>query len=248
MKQIVWRLFVISILSALVFGSTIAFFSDMEKSSGNTFSAGGIDLKIDSLGAKYNGELVPNSSWFAKDLTSEKFFYFEDVKPGDYFHRNISLHVENNPAWVCLFVKNKQDDDNGLTEPEVDAGDQTDGMGEGELSQYLQVKAWRDDNDTIHQNDEPFLIDSFFANFTYIPIADSTTGTGPLDPSIPAEIIAIELCAGTQSVDSNTGAISCNGSSMDNIVQTDILTADISLYVEQYKNNLDFKCSDVLQD
>lgn len=53
-KKIVMSLSVIAAVSAAVIGGTGAFFSDTETSTGNTFTAGAIDLKVDSQ-QHYNG-------------------------------------------------------------------------------------------------------------------------------------------------------------------------------------------------
>ncbi|TXH01141.1 MAG: hypothetical protein E6P95_02420, partial [Candidatus Moraniibacteriota bacterium] len=47
-KRIVMSLSVIAAAAAAVVGGTGAFFSDSETSTGNTFTAGAIDLKVDS--------------------------------------------------------------------------------------------------------------------------------------------------------------------------------------------------------
>jgi hypothetical protein len=87
-----------------VVGATGAFFSDTELSSGNTFAAGALDLKVDNH-SYYNGneckEVTPgvfqwagnalfpvpgtpcDVSWNLTDLTVQKFFDFLDLKPGD---------------------------------------------------------------------------------------------------------------------------------------------------------------------
>ena len=48
MKKIILSLSVIAVAAAVVVGATTAFFSDTETSTGNTFTAGSIDLKIDN--------------------------------------------------------------------------------------------------------------------------------------------------------------------------------------------------------
>lgn len=254
MKKIITGLSMIALSAAIAVGSTVAFFSDTETSKGNTFTAGGIDLTVDSLGGTRNGELVSNSNWFAKDLIAEKFFDFSDVKPGDTFGRNLSLHVENNPAWVCLLPLNKHDDENTLTNPEIKAEDNTagtvvGGLGGGELGHNIHVLAWRDTNPNgRHDQNEPFLVDSFFDIFTDISLHDSTTGNGPLDPTVATEMIQMDLCAGKHVIAPGTGfggAVSCDGKGMGNQSQTDSLSADLQLYVVQSRNNPDFKCSDL---
>ncbi|OGF65264.1 hypothetical protein A2Z53_03240 [Candidatus Giovannonibacteria bacterium RIFCSPHIGHO2_02_42_15] len=54
MKKIIISLSVIAAVAAVAIGATTAFFSDTETSTGNMFTAGAIDLKIDSE-SHYNG-------------------------------------------------------------------------------------------------------------------------------------------------------------------------------------------------
>ena len=242
MKKIITSLSIIGAIAAIAVGGTMAFFTDTETSTGNTFTAGGIDLTVDSFGATYNGQFIQNG-WLAKDLVAERFFDLSDVKPGDQWTRNLSLHVENNPAWVCLYPVITANDENGITNPEAKDGDTT--ASQGELPKNVHVLVWRDYNpDNRHGVNEPFLIDSFFDVFTEVSINDSTTGTGPLRPTVDTEMIAMDLCAGTHVINTQTGAVSCNGTHMDNQAQTDSLMADMKLYVEQSRNNPNFKCSD----
>lgn len=244
MQNIITRLVVIAVTAGVVaIGSTIAFFADTETSQGNTLTAGAIDLKVDNT-SFYNGQ--ETASWGLRDLTTQKFFNLNDVKPGDVSQHFISLHVLNNPAWACVLVKNKINNDNGLTDPEQEDGDTTGGNGEGELSQGIDVVAWKDiDIDNQHDPNEPIIKHSFFDVFFPFSIADSTTGN-PLQP-IQTEIIALSLCSGTQTVNPVTGTISCDGSTMNNTAQTDSLAADLSLYVEQQRNNPDFRCDQMTQ-
>lgn len=249
MKKIITGLSVLAAVAALGIGATVAFFNDTETSTGNVLTAGSVDLRVDSFGASRNGVAVPNSFWFpAVDLTNEKFFEFGDVKPGDSFGRNLSLHVDSNPAWVCLLARNVADDGNGLTDPEHEANDPNDGAGEGELAENLHMLAWRDKNaDNKHNADEPFLVDSFFDVFTELakPIHDSTTGA-PLDPAIPTELLQMDLCGGAHVVNPVNGAVSCDGNGMGNEAQGDSLKADLVIYGEQSRNNPNFRCADVV--
>jgi predicted ribosomally synthesized peptide with SipW-like signal peptide len=43
--------------------------------------------------------------WGETDLTTETFFNFDDVKPGDFGTNLISLHVNTNDAWSCLIIR-----------------------------------------------------------------------------------------------------------------------------------------------
>ena len=164
----------IAFVTALVFAGTQAFFSDEEESLGNVFTAGALDLKVDSV-AHFNGMICEevdddifewqpegdfqpgpehypqpgdpcDGTWEETDLgPSHKFFNFLDLKPGDWGENTISLHVYDNDAWGCFYVENVEDDDNGLTEPEEESGDNTGGDGEGELGAHLSFDSWLDE-------------------------------------------------------------------------------------------------------
>lgn len=249
MKKILLSMAMITVVAGAVAGGTVAFFNDTETSTGNIFTAGEVDMTVDSLGAIYNGVLVQNASWPAMNLTNEKFFTLQDLKPADIYDRSISIHVASNPAWLCIGKKNLNDQENGINEAEDDAGDIT--TSEGELSQNVHVLVWKEIiPDLVHQNNEPILVDSFFDVFTDLPLRDSTTGNGPTDP-IQTELLAMSLCGGNHVIAPDTGSggeVSCNGASMNDKAQTDSLFADLVIYGEQYRNNPNFKCADVNLD
>lgn len=245
MKKIILSGSVVVAVAALVVGATIAFFNDTETSTGNIFTAGSIDLKVDSFGAIYNGDDVDNASWPARNLTDEKFFTLEDFKPSDIYNRSISTHVASNPAWLCIGATNLDDKENEINEAEDDAGDTTDPP--GELSNNVHVLVWKEIiPDLQHTPDEPILADSFFDVFADVlaPLRDSTNGRPPITP-IETELIALSLCGGNHVINGITGAVTCDGSAMGDQAQTDSLTADLVIYGEQHRNNPNFKCSDV---
>jgi len=145
-KKIIISLGIIGLAAAIAIGATTAFFSDTETSTGNLFTAGGIDLKIDNE-SYYNGVRSEGTSWELSDLDGELFFNFIDLKPGDWGEDTVSLHVNNNDAWGCVTFDNMVDYDNACTEPEVEDGDSTcdnPGEGQGELSTELEFIFWAD--------------------------------------------------------------------------------------------------------
>lgn len=235
-------------VAAAVVGATTAFFNDTETSAGNVLTAGSIDLKVDSFGAIYNGELVQNASWPATNLTGEKFFTVEDLKPADLYNRSISIHAASNPAWLCIGAANLDDQENGINEAEDDAGDTTDPP--GELSENVHVLVWKEIiPDLVHQTDEPILVDSFFDVFAdgLMPLRDSTNGMGPTSP-IQTELLAMSLCGGSHVIAPDIGfggTVSCDGGAMGDKAQTDSLEADLVIYGEQHRNNPNFQCEDV---
>jgi predicted ribosomally synthesized peptide with SipW-like signal peptide len=148
-NRILYSLLIIGVVGAAVFGATQAFFTDSETSTGNTFQAGAIDLKVDSECHYYqydpeNVDAFSESNgdpeylwgyvdarcpegvgdWDETDLTQEQFFAFEDLKPGDRGEDTISLHVYDNDAWGRFIISNVTDLDNDCTEPESESNDQ----------------------------------------------------------------------------------------------------------------------------
>ena len=108
MKKILLSLTSIVFVGALLAGTTGAFLADTEKSTGNTFATGVVDLKVDNESYVTNewGNLVYSSttSWALSPLLGKLFFNFSDIKPGDIGEDTISLHVNNNNAWACLII------------------------------------------------------------------------------------------------------------------------------------------------
>lgn len=168
MQKILTSAGMIVFAAALVAGATGAFFSDTETSTGNTFTAGDIDLRIDneSYALDFNipafdgtptGALVANSanSWELADLVAgtHKFFNFLDVKPGDYGEDTISIHVGSNDAWMCAAARITDDSDQSCTEPENadDPTCATPGLGGGELDSVLNFAFWADDGDNVYE-------------------------------------------------------------------------------------------------
>jgi len=187
--------------------------------------------------------------WAEKDLEDERFWDFDDIKPGDEGLNIISLHVFDNDAWACMYLENQADDDNGLVEPEQEAGDLTGGLGEGELSQYIEVFMWWDENedDEYNAGEEivagPDNIYNLFGGGTVISLADSLNAIILEDSE--TEYLGITWCAGTLNVDTGTGTIDCDGESMGNIAQSDIFSTDIVFYTVQHRNNTEFSCEDL---
>jgi len=102
-KKIIISLSIIGLIAAIVIGGTIAYFSDTETSTGNTFTAGSIDLTVDNT-CYYNGMKCSSGTWdqtgescactwTLDDLDGKIFFDFDDIKPGDWGEDTISLHV-----------------------------------------------------------------------------------------------------------------------------------------------------------
>lgn len=192
MKKILLSLGTLAIVGVIVAGATGAFFTDTETSTGNTFTAGSIDLKVDST-SHYNGftctegengytwkaddgtDVTPNTypqpgdacngTWAETDLGAQKFFNFTDLKPGDHGEDTISLHVYDNDAWGRFVMTNTVDSESGCTEPELKAEPNCTPNGTGQLGTALDLNVWLD------QGAIPG-----FQNTTTTPDADPTEG------------------------------------------------------------------------
>lgn len=264
---------------AMALGGTGAFFSDTELSSGNTFAAGDIDLKIDNS-SYYNGVVSSTTSWSLVDLTVEKFFNFLDLKPGDYGEDTISFHVDTNDAYLCANVTLTSNDDNGINEPEAEDGDVTPGVGEGELAQNVNFMWWADDGDNVLETGENVISSGPIGNLTLnqpfpFALADSDeniwTGVGgpvkgdetlyigkawcfgDITPSPLAQSSLGSRATSTPAEDGNgnqlagepaDGGYLCNGSKLNNITQTDSLTADVSFSAVQSRHNSTYQCKE----
>lgn len=290
--RILASLGMIVFVAAIAASSTGAFFSDTETSTGNTFTAGDIDLQIDneSYAVDYNipsfqgtqtGALVANpaNSWTLADLVAgtHKFFDFTDLKPGDLGEDTISIHVGSNNAWMCAAARITEDADNSITEPEDNEGGPAgqDGTADGDLDSALQFAFWHDDGDNVLEVDEfdggagiflggtlasmgaagsITLADSdesilggtnpipggttfyigkawCFGTLAGAPVAqDGATTQGPLDP----ELVNPAGPRGT--------GVTCDGSSVNNLAQTDSVEGDMQFYAVQSRNNTSFQC------
>jgi len=174
--------------------------------------------------------------WGLKDLAQgDTFWNFDDIKPGDRGINVISLHAYDNDAYACLIANHIVDAEETVVDPEIAAGDNIASV-VGELSQYIKFFAWEDDNDGVYEVGELIIAgpDSPFATaIGKISLTESHT-----------EYIGLAWCAGTQSLNGNN--IVCDGSSMGDIAQTDILSAYFTAYAEQQRNNEAFDCSKVI--
>jgi len=261
MKKILLSIATLGIVGALVIGGTTAIFSDTEVSTGNTFTAGAIDLQIDN-DSYYNGVLNPDTTWIQKDLEKgDWFFDFRDLKPGDWGEDTISLHVYNNDSYLCADVTLTSNEDNGKTEPEEN-DEQPWTAGRGELADHVNFIWWADDGDNVYEDDERLLPAGPLGYLgvgetATVALADSNGSIWPEDndgplPGDSVRYIGKAWCFGEmtlspvpagQGVDPTVdGGFSCDGSLEDNSTQTDSMTADIAFRAVQSRHNGDFVC------
>ncbi len=255
-KKLIISLSTIAAIAMIVIGATTAYFSNTETSTGNTFIAGAIDLKIDNE-CHLNGRVcecgenrtppcywdgIPgignecDCTWGLSDLDGEAIFNFADVKPGDDGEDTISLHVDTNPAWVCAEVSNVTQYENGCNPPELKA-EQDEynpdpetcgdaGEGQGELWNNLTFSIWMDDN--CDNIPDPEELPYLVEN------ANASDIKWPIADSQTGGSPIRDACIGVAwSVPDEVG----------NIIQSDSVRGDITFSAYQSRNNMSFLCN-----
>lgn len=173
--------------------------------------------------------------WASTDLTNQHFWDFADVKPGDHGTNVISLHVQSNDAYICMFANGEQNNENGVIDAEIKAGESPDNT-VGDLSQYLNLVVWQDtDGDGVHQPGEAILYNGGFDGLDSGITKLSLPGNGN-------DNLGIAWCLGTQTMNED-GSISCDGSGNQDKAQTDSMVANLVLYAIQQRNNANFTCA-----
>ncbi len=217
-------------------------------STGYTFSTKGVDLKIASRSV-YNGVSVPSATWSAKDLhpTADKFFNFDDVKPGDFGCNVISMHVKNTDAWMCIDFKNLQSDENIQTEPEWEYDH--DGDNGGELAAGTEFFGWIDDgNGKYEPKKKEKVLFGTSTNAASVVLDDTTYTVGDAKGGNSCKpntttYVGMCWCAGNLSVNAKTGIMQCDGSELDNGAQTDTFSVDVSIRALPTKDSPKYLCS-----
>jgi predicted ribosomally synthesized peptide with SipW-like signal peptide len=135
MKKILGLIVVALLVMGLVGGGTYAYFSDPETSTGNSFTAGTLDLSVDTA-----------NPWTGAQFT------VSDVKPGDYDVATMTLTNEGNiGGTLTVDLKNLLDSAGTTPEPEPTPDN-------GELSANMDIALWVDANgDGVQDTGETLL-------------------------------------------------------------------------------------------
>ena len=222
--------------------STKIVFTDLGSNTNSGMGGYIDDVSMYSLnctgGFPYGGQC---QLWNQRNLgPSDQFWNFPDVKPGDYGTDVVSLHVDSNDAFACVYGANIVDTDVTLTDPESTLADT---LSVGELSPFIKVFAWDDaNNNGLYEGGETTLIpvNTPLSNMATQMIALTLSGSGP------AKYLGLAWCAGTQSIGAGP-TINCDGSSVSDIAQTDSTTLDFTAYAVQQRNNPNFSCASLVQ-
>ncbi|KXA94805.1 hypothetical protein AKJ37_07290 [candidate division MSBL1 archaeon SCGC-AAA259I09] len=151
------------------FSGSLAYFFDVEKSYGNRVEGGKLDLEIDWVETYSNststesfpkvgiyddlpsGDNAVFSTKTTQDYVNDPIV-LDNVMPGEWGEATISLHVDNNPAWVKMeiFLTSSGEGERNCF------GD--DGEENGELAQYLEMTVWQDDGNNIYESGDERLL------------------------------------------------------------------------------------------
>jgi hypothetical protein len=244
----------IFILAFLALGAAPAeatFFGDCgwsfwKPSCWNTFAKKKLDLQIDFAGY-YNKPVDghPNAGfWRPQDLTCQDFFNFDDIKPGDWGEGTISLHLKNQDAWGCLYIRPKKNDDKSSNEPELleDEKNLPRDIWDGELAENMKLRIWADIckispakiGDNIYQENCDRLLYDATAPISSLKLT--------LADSAQKNIFTGKMESIKKNKDYFVGVDWHIPGSVGNIIQSDSYKADITFYVEQAEGNRSFKC------
>ncbi len=162
--KIILSLVVIFAVATIAVGGTVAYFSDTETSTGNTFTAGTLDLNVD------NGNI------------NVVKFTVTDANPGATGGGTWKVNnVGSIAGYLDLEAISQTNNDNDCTEPETAAPDTTCGAGEGELGANMDVVLFvdTDNSGTLNGAETPIYsgkLSGIAANYD-LNLALATGGT-----------------------------------------------------------------------
>ena len=231
-KKILISLSVIAAVAVIAIGVTMAYFSDQETSTGNTFTAGELDLRF-----QYEGGVPgPWTDVNGAPLFDGTTFPLNDLKPGDKGEKTVRLWVDDNPACGKVSINVTEDKDNSCTTPEL-VDDSTcvapDTL--GELNDQVNFAVWLDPNcNNVLDVGETILVKG--------PISGSkaySIGELPLTEA-NAKCYGFGYCFGVWYPDGT-----CSGTAVNNAAQTDSFKADIIIDALQKRNQYDSGCPEI---
>ncbi len=273
MKRIFLSFTIITAIITITLGATRAFFSDTETSVNNNLAAGAIDLLIGNESYYNGVVSDATSWLPSDLDSTTLFFDFNDLKPSDWGEDTIGIQVNTNDAWACMDITLTHDDDGTCTEPEnlddPSCVENNNDLFDGELGGLVNFIFWADDGDNVlEDNENNYILQGPASDVlnSSIALADSSSSVFP--ESLLADSGALigeetyyigkAWCFGTltpeplpqdngsdedRSPATTTGGISCDGSSINNAAQTDIVMGDVQFRAIQARNNESFQCT-----
>jgi predicted ribosomally synthesized peptide with SipW-like signal peptide len=238
MKKILISLMTIAMVGALVGGGVFAYFSDVETSTGNTFTAGTLNLVPSTSGTGPVGKYTPTAGGDGVNGN----VVFTTLAPGDSGTITWVLSNSGNLAGTLTIVSTVTFSDVDANEPEtaVTTPHANNGGGNGDLDEFVGVRLQRGvGTDQINAE----------SNFTYIY---GITGYSPfsgLEAVLDAQSQAMAASGGNDTIvyklswSIASDIVGADGDGYfgtgddvaadDNIIQSDNATADITFTLTQ---------------
>lgn len=250
MSKRFYKILILVIIVVILGGyEAYACFVNGQKPFWQNISKRPLDLEI-SYAGYYNKAVDGNPNaghWMKRDLTWQKFFNFDDIKPGDYGEGTIGLYLKKSDAWGCVMIRPTENDDVSSAEPELleDASDVGFDIWDGELAQNINFHVWADvcSHRPARPGDNIYQIDCD---------RSLASGTGPIQPLVltlaDSESSNVFSESGGPLKDNKKYYLGVAWSVVDSVgnsIQTDSYKADISFYVEQFTENVRFRCADI---
>jgi predicted ribosomally synthesized peptide with SipW-like signal peptide len=176
-KKILVSMMVIGLVAALAGAGLYAYFSDTETSTGNTFTAGTLDLKVDGQ----------------DDGGTVAYYTLSNMKPGDVtvYYKWVLKNTGSLPGKLSVTFSPITNNENGVVEPEQAAEGQPYASAVGELGQYLKpgIEPWNlpPGVTIIERNDEEGW---FIASVEEETDTGGSIGWGPKGWSVPSTVIS----------------------------------------------------------
>lgn len=169
----------------------------------------GVDLVVDWK-EWYNGEPTGDTQDTATDTNDRPIVTVENVLPGDTgklaFGLTLDPETDASSAQLKMRLRAFDDRENGLTEPEREAGDDT--PDDGELDEHVRVFGWYDTGITAGQTpiyghcDGEFdgVIDEVLFEETLATVADAEWRTLDANPSASDDCLDADeaICVGLE--------------------------------------------------
>ena len=232
---------------------TTAYFNDTESFDDNTLTAGELDLFVhvdysEDQGsyAQYStdpGTFINGNAVGGEEEGEPLSIQVSDLKPGDSGEGEFCFSVVDNPAYMWMCGELTANDENGRSEPEMDAdstgGDPGDGM--GELADAMEVTvsyctASGEDGDEIVSGS---LRDVMLALRAGVPLYGDGNADAPVADRVPFEGVEEPF----DESDEPVVAEQCVcfewvvPTSVGNEIQTDSVAFDFEFYAEQSRHN-----------
>lgn len=215
-RKVLGGLGAVGVGAAVGGAGSMALFNDQDDVTGNTMTAGQLDLHVDYT-AKNDGTAQTVERAGNGDLAG---FTLGDIKPGDDGWIEICLEPVSNPAWIWMRGELTENAENGMTEPEADVDDTPD---EGELAQYVDAKLKYESNGPVIAQGTLAEILEAIGDGVLLDYDPSTSDADPF-PENNRSCVVIDWW-----VDREVG----------NVIQTDRTKFDLSFYAEQRRHNDD---------